>query len=343
MASFFKIEYEKLPNQAQTWFNQLPPTTKATIYLILAVILTAIILYAVFIFIDNYLEKRKKLFRIKVGLDQFNNFDLVTYTPKIKSFLSELHDLIQNQVLSYEIFSDGDNPEFYITLSDETTLNAVCNYLTKIKGYSISNITSDKDPIDTYFRNTKKILAKRLYLRKNYYPLKSEVKSMTEDLIEVAGKYDKPTGIMFLLRPVDKTPAIESQISKINGRMNPSKSGNYSKQKQIELLEEKLQLPMFLTEIYVFSESNMAVRSLTSIIKGMPGKNKFGSRNFGFGKSTIRKLKFRYVTKENLFTPIFRTFFGSYLNVNELVTFFLPPQKTHVHKQNGEFVVKASK
>ena len=100
---------------------------------------------------------------------------------------------------------------------------------------------------------------------------------------------------------------------------------------------------MFLTEIYVVSENSLVTRSLASIIKGILGKNRFGSRNFGTGRSLIKKLKNRYVTKENLFTPTFRTFFGSYLNVNELTSFFLPHKSSITKGNSGDFVVKISK
>lgn len=291
MASLVNIEYDQLPNQAKSWFESLPPEIKIYIYLILGLLTSTFTAYVLFILIFRYFDQRQKKYIIGISFDPQEHYDLVTYGNMMKRYLSDIHDVLTNNTLSYEIYSNAGNIEVYLGCSDKSVLNTIQGRLASIKGIKINDNLELIDPLDEYAALNKPLKSKRLYLQKSFGPLQTEAKNVAGDLFEYLSDNSARTGIMYILRPVNKNQMIESRIQKISSKMNPSKSGNYTKQKQIELLEEKAHSPMYLTEIYVFSTSTQQTRGLTSIFKGLPGKNRFKSTNFERGKGLIANSK----------------------------------------------------
>ena len=111
---------------------------------------------------------------------------------------------------------------------------------------------------------------------------------------------------------------------------------------ETENLGEKLKESIFLVQIYVLGNNSKITQDLSSIIKIQSGKNKFISNTL-FGSKNSQKLKTRHLMAENIFTPLFRKSFGSYLNSKELALMIHPSKvERGIFRPNKSVILESS-
>jgi|GEM_PF-1956703 len=333
------------PTQAITTQNTAPTAPKMTIpkeqetsfIILLVLVIFAIIGYVLYIILRPIQDRRKQVGKIRIKFPNPDKRDEEGHIDEMQSFFSSIHNLIKTERISIEIHKAKSKVELMLTYSDIKIKESVKNYLTSIEGVSIEEVNDEDDPLDTY----SPFLSKKLVLTKDYYCINTSQTLFFKQLVDyLASLEDKEqAGIIISIRATEKASKIEEELSKRDKKLEKSRLNFERFKNEKENMLNKASNSMFLVDINVFGNSLNTRDGLVSIVTGLNSKNTFSIKN---GK-TKKELKTRYVPFENLFTPLFRKNFGSFLNAYELALMFHPSKLERGKYETQETVVLEAK
>jgi DNA helicase HerA-like ATPase len=339
MSSLIDFKYSDSIKFIDSLYNHIDPEVKACTIFYVFTALTCILGYILYIFTNAKVDQKRALFRVEISFPKIDSQVEVEYISSMQAFWNSTHDLLQNERVSFEIHKVDEFITLHITTPDKSALKNITKYLTSIKGLTITQTTFD--PLGSYTHS----YAKRLVLTNNFFSINLEEKNLFSKLIDYLSSLpnDQQGSVLFYLRPVsEKDNKIENLIRK-NDLIICQNQRHYTKLEQANFnLSQKLKGKMFLVQIYVIGNKKQTPRSLASIFKIQSGKNKFNTFSLWGIKNAV-KLKYRYVCRENIFTSILRSWFGSYLTSHELALMIHPTQiERGIFKSNKSIIMEST-
>ena len=343
MASLINFDYSKIPEIVEDSFNSQPDTTKTYVLISISAFFGLVILYVIWIFISVYLEKKQNIYKLEINFPLIELHQNQEYISSMQAFFNSSSEILAGQRMSFEVHKTDGFISVILTASDQKVLNNLTKLLTSIRGLTITQTVVD--PLDYYTKS----YAKRIFLQKNLYSISQEETNLFGKLVDFLASIPKQEqgGVMFLVRNLtDKEYQIEKQINKNDSYINQTQHKNTKLEKASQSLSFKLKGKLFLVQIYLIGSTSEITRSLASIFQIQNDLNKFVSKSLSSSNNAL-KLKVRHITKENLFTGIFRSFFGSYLTSHELALMIHPthsergifkPNKTTIIESSPEFL-----
>jgi len=340
MASLIEINYDRIPEMVINWFDQLPPETRAYIILGIGVVCISFVAYLGYIFVSAHFDSKKPIYKLEVNFPKADEIeDDQRQIEAMRSFFGSIHAINESERLSFEIHKTYEYLTLLITCSSVNNVESIRKYLTSIKGLTIS--LTREEPLEEYQRS----YAKRLVLNKNFFTINLEEKALFSKLIDYLSSLssEEKGSVLFLMRPVqNKDHKIERLIYK-NDQVQAKNRTRLTKQSSDnENLSQKQKGELFLVQIYTLGSSSKISRELASIFKILGNKSKFISKNV-IGSQKALKLRPRYLFRENLFTPYFRSWFGSYLTSNELAVMIHPTKlERGNYKPNKSLIIEST-
>lgn len=356
----------------KNWFIETPinwlnnnPDIKAVLILIVGVLIIVFGIYTFLDFLKALNDKKKPIFSINI------RFPIPSDTEQeerailnMNNFFSSCHDLLKEERLSLEIHKVSDYLDLVLTTTNQQDLENIKKFLTNIERLAISetqtdyldNYLNEKEAPQSFFNKNNRgdkiansnLSIRHLILAKNLNPINLEqTQTFTQicDYLTSLNSEIEKGGVVFILRPVtDKTDRINKLIKSNNYQKEDKKALSSQKDNENRGLVMKSQNKIFLANIYTIGTNNQISKALASTIKGIDGDNKFTTRKAMFPKLLLKRvLKKRYITNENLFVKFFRSFYGSYLNTQEIALLFHPSKiKRGSYGTNKSVVIEAS-
>ncbi len=300
--------------------NLDPKYINLTIWTV-GITIAILVCYTIFTVIRSKKELRIKRYFLKVTFSNktMEKSDLVL---EFVTLLSKLHSLAKGGIVTFEVHQNKsqDISCFIITASRSDTLQSITQELEQIKGvYIVQDVVDpllliQKQCIETKF----KPYALKLSSSSTFGNFKSDTSIFIKSLIQNMRQLeDKDFGsIVFAFRPRYAQSKLRGQISKLNFRAmkNGKEYGiDHNLVKEVKELETKNISAIFSVKISVIGSRSFVVDNLASCFNLLSKENYFVSKTSKFHFPSLR-----YTKAEDLFIPLNRGSYGSYLNCNEL-------------------------
>ena len=286
-----------------------------------SITITLLVCYTAFTMIRGKNELRAKRYFLKITFSNktMEKSDLVL---EFVTLLSKLHTLAKGGIVTFEVHQNKakDIGCFVITATRIDTLQSINQELEQIKGVSIVQDVVDpllliqKQCIETKF----KPYALKLSNSSTFGNFKSDTSVFIKSLIQNMRQLeDQDFGsIVFAFRPSYAQSKLRGQITKLNFRAmkNGKDYGiDHNLVKEVKELETKNISAIFSVKISVIGSRSFVVDNLASCFNLLSKENYFVSKTSKFNICSLR-----YTNAEDIYMPLNRGGYGSYLNCNEL-------------------------
>lgn len=292
--------------------------------LIIWTVSTAIVLlvcYTAFTVLRGKNELKAKRYSLKITFSNktMEKSDLVL---EFVTLLSKLHSLAKGGIVTFEVHQNKsqDISCFVITATKRGVIQSITQELEQIKGISILNeVTDPLHLIQSQSTETKiKPYVLKLSSSSTFGNFKSDTSVFIKSLIQNMKQLeDQDFGSMVIaFRPSFAQSKIRGLISKLNFRAVRSGKDygiDHNLVKEVKELEIKNISAIFSLKISVIGSRSFVVDNLASCFNLLAKENYFISKISKFNISRLRHVK-----AEDLFMPLNRGSYGSYLNCNEL-------------------------
>lgn len=315
-------DYTKLViDQITERVSSLDPKYVNLMIWMFGIAIVLLVCYTAFTVLRSKKELRAKRYFLKITFSSktMEKSDLVL---EFVTLLSKLNSLAKDGIVTFEIHQNKiqDIACFIITASRNDTLQSITQELEQIKGVSI--VQDVADPllsIQSQSTETKfKPYVLKLSSSSVFGNLKSDTSVFIKSLIQNMRQLeDQDFGNMVIaFRPSFAQSKIRSRISSLNFRaMKKGKDYgiDHNLVKEVKELEIKNISAIFSVKMSVLGSRTFVVDNLASCFNLLSNQNYFVSKTSKFDISSLR-----YTKAEDLFIPLNRGNYGSYLNCNEL-------------------------
>lgn len=317
-------DYTKmLLDQVSQKVSSLDPKYINLFIWIASIAATLFIGYTVFTVLRSNSELKTKRYFLQVIFSNktMEKSDLVF---EFATLLSKLHSLAKGGMVTFEVHQNKsrDIACFIITTTRSDTLQSISKELEQIKGVSIVQDISDP-LLGLQNQNTKSKVNYKPYVlnlasSSVYGNFKSDTAIFIKSLIQSLRQLEELDcgSIIIVFRPTYVQSKLRGQISKLNFRAmkNGKNYGvDHNLVKTVKELEAKNISAIFSVSISVIGSRSFVVDNLASCFNLLSKENYFVSKTSKFNISRLRHVK-----AEDLFMPLNRGSYGSYLNCNEL-------------------------
>ena len=288
-----------------------------------SIAIALLVCYTTFTVLRSKNEIKAKRYFLKVTFSSktMEKSDLVL---EFVTLLSKLHSLAKGGIVTFEVHQNKtkDIGCFVITATRSDTLQSITQELEQIKGVSIVQDVVDpllliqSQSIETKF----KPYVLKLSSSSTFGNFKSDTSVFIKSLIQNMRQLeDQDFGsMMIVFRPSFAQSKLRGQISKLNFRAmkNGKDYGiDHNLVKEVKELETKNISSIYSVKISVIGSRSFVVDNLTSCFNLLSKENYFVSKTNKFNIPSLR-----YTKAEDLYMPLNRGSYGSYLNCNELAS-----------------------
>lgn len=273
-------------------------------------------------------EKDRKVVFLKIKFPQVS-IDTGSSVSVFTSLFSELHELLKNDILTFELVSNEGMIDFYISCNKLNSISII-NRLNLISGLRVEYQNTDQaEKFDPHIKilNAEITIVDRLVSPNSGWQKLKPFKTNDFETLPSMVNYlvnSKQSGSMIIaIRPAKKKYYIESMIRKFNNKTRKDEKINHNIANDVEMLEVKNQYKIYSANIYLVGNKEFT-RNLSPCFNHIAGKNELVRI-----ATNKRNIKLRYIQKEwtglFVFTELFSKFLGysssprgSYFNAKEL-------------------------
>jgi hypothetical protein len=256
-----------------------------------------VVLYCIYYFVVESISDSKNK-KVRYALPITFNFDQKNVTQTsietVRDFFSQIHSLSRqyytNEIIGLNIINVGGRLESYITLTSQSSLNAIKEALFKDRNLQIEVgdivLWSDKNSLS----NGQDLFITQLKLQKSDYPIKHDSLTFGSDLITALFETDGAVLALILL-PYDYQSKFEQRIRKLNQQKQTDKGIMYQSEHNkviAKQLEDKSKYPLFLVKIELIAPTSQSIKQITSKFNTLStSQNKF----YSVGTTAFSKMK----------------------------------------------------
>jgi len=315
-------DYTKLVmDQISEKVSNLDPKYVSLIIWMVSIAIALLVCYTTFTIFRTKSELKAKRYFLKLTFSSktMEKSDLVL---EFVTLLSKLHSLAKGGIVTFEIHQNKykDIACYIITAIRSDTLESITQELEQIKGVNIlSEVTDPILLIQKQCIETKlKPYVLKLSSSSTFGNFKSDTSVLIKSLIQNMRQLDDQDfgSMVIAFRPSFAQSKIRGQISKLNFRAMRSGKDygiDHNLVKEVKELETKNVSSIFSLKISVIGSRSFVVDNLASCFNLLSKENYLVSKASKFNIPSLR-----YTKAEDLFIPLNRGSYGSYLNCNEL-------------------------
>jgi hypothetical protein len=293
------------------WDQNMTIELKNNLVLWMNLLVIGIVIYLIFQFVQNHLQKNKPRFALKIKT-QPNFFVKDNLGNEMFVLASKLHKLAKGSIITFEIHKNGNDQYFLFTAINKGILEHIQTELKKIPGLGVEEYSTAQDIFEKYPKVSKPYQlqlsssGKFGLFKKAEYRIVGNVCSFLSSL-----PTDQNGSVIITFKPNYKTYQIKSQIAKLNYKIKKD-SKEYGTDlnliDEIKDLNDKKTSEMFTVKITTIGSNSSIVDQLATCFGLINGNNKFIEKISSATSKSIRCVSNSPVIPQKI----------SYLNCGEM-------------------------